>query len=382
MKINLTQEQTARFDEFVEKWTKIGLCTEPANRPAAEDAIQRAYIQAGLKPPRIVWTTSPMASALTRLIIIGIHTKEDRSVEQGVWQSVAQSVEQSAGQGIGRSVLENVDEIIRQRVQQNVWKRIRERVQLDAWMCILRIVDQSIQRGIWMRIWQIVERSVWQNINQHFILGARDPGYSEFVISHPAIYDFLRDACSLLAETEEIKPLLDLARQTNLCLFHKEICWVSERHTLLRMDQSHRLHSDHGPALAYPDGFGVWAWHGLRVPKEVIDLPVDVARIQAERNAEHRRIFLQQYGLGNYIRDTGAKKIKTDKWGVLYEIPAFNHGELPIRVVMVENSTPEPDGTRKLYTLAVPPECETPEQGLLAIHGLPMTARYRPVVEA
>ncbi len=40
MIIELTQEQKSRFMEFVDKWTKIGLSTEPANRPKAEDGVR------------------------------------------------------------------------------------------------------------------------------------------------------------------------------------------------------------------------------------------------------------------------------------------------------------------------------------------------------
>jgi hypothetical protein len=36
----LTDEQIARFPEFVERWTKIGLCTDPADRPRVEAAIR------------------------------------------------------------------------------------------------------------------------------------------------------------------------------------------------------------------------------------------------------------------------------------------------------------------------------------------------------
>lgn len=44
MKIeSLTPEQVARFPEFVERWTNIGLCTDPADRPAAERAIHETY---------------------------------------------------------------------------------------------------------------------------------------------------------------------------------------------------------------------------------------------------------------------------------------------------------------------------------------------------
>ena len=41
---SLTPEQEARFDEFVDKWTAIGLSTEPADRPRAEAAIERVQI--------------------------------------------------------------------------------------------------------------------------------------------------------------------------------------------------------------------------------------------------------------------------------------------------------------------------------------------------
>ncbi len=44
----LTQEQEARFPEFVDKWLKIGLCTEPANRVEAEKGINMAYEIAGI----------------------------------------------------------------------------------------------------------------------------------------------------------------------------------------------------------------------------------------------------------------------------------------------------------------------------------------------
>jgi hypothetical protein len=40
---SLTAAQEARFSEFVEKWTQIGLSTEPADRSRAEAAIRDMY---------------------------------------------------------------------------------------------------------------------------------------------------------------------------------------------------------------------------------------------------------------------------------------------------------------------------------------------------
>lgn len=47
----LTQAQKDKFPEYVDKWTKIGLSTEPMDFPAACAAMTDAYIMVGLKPP-------------------------------------------------------------------------------------------------------------------------------------------------------------------------------------------------------------------------------------------------------------------------------------------------------------------------------------------
>lgn len=52
----LTPAQETRLAEFCEKWTRIGLNTDPADRPRAEAGIRSAYRAAGLaEPERIVW---------------------------------------------------------------------------------------------------------------------------------------------------------------------------------------------------------------------------------------------------------------------------------------------------------------------------------------
>ena len=56
----LTPEQEAQLKVYAEKWRKIGLSTEPANRPEAERGVNLAYELAGLKPPKeIIWCQSP-----------------------------------------------------------------------------------------------------------------------------------------------------------------------------------------------------------------------------------------------------------------------------------------------------------------------------------
>lgn len=61
----LTPEQEAEMPLYVEKWTNIGLSTEPTNRKAAEKGAKLAYELAGLTPPKkITWFESPLAGAV------------------------------------------------------------------------------------------------------------------------------------------------------------------------------------------------------------------------------------------------------------------------------------------------------------------------------
>ena len=89
---SLTESQKSLFPKYIEKWTKIGLETNPANRELAKEGIIEAYAQAGLPAPRIVWCSSPLAMGLTRATIYELGKKSAASVGDSVWASVLASV--------------------------------------------------------------------------------------------------------------------------------------------------------------------------------------------------------------------------------------------------------------------------------------------------
>jgi hypothetical protein len=147
---------------------------------------------------------------------------------------------------------------------------------------------------------------------------------------------------------------------------HRDFVIVSERPTVIHRElvdanrprgfRSHRLHCDSGPAIAFQDGWGVWAWHGVRVDRRIIEAPwtITVPAIQQEANAEVRRIMLERFGLTRYLLDSGAAKIAEDEFGELYRTEI--QGDEPLVMVKVMNSTSEPDGSHKPYFLRVHPD--------------------------
>jgi hypothetical protein len=126
-------------------------------------------------------------------------------------------------------------------------------------------------------------------------------------------------------------------------------CVVSDRPSEIHLDSRERLHRADSPAIRYRDGFAVYAWSGRRVERSVILDAVTVERIEAERNAEVRRILVERYGAQRYVRDAGATEVAVDEWGVLYR--KDQEGDEPIYVVKVVCAT-----TGNEYYLGVDPE--------------------------
>lgn len=158
---------------------------------------------------------------------------------------------------------------------------------------------------------------------------------------------------------------------------HSDFVLVCERPAAIHRDLarpgvdrgwgSHRLHNDAGPAVHWADGWGVYAVHGVRIPfkqRHIVDAPqtITAAEIEAERNAEIRRVMIDRYGPARYVADSGSI--------VVHELPA-DHAmqglrtarllrkevpdDEPLIYVDLLNSTPEPDGTVKRYMLRVDP---------------------------
>lgn len=138
----------------------------------------------------------------------------------------------------------------------------------------------------------------------------------------------------------------------------------------LARDEQGRLHHPTGPVVAYPDGWAVWAWHGVRVPRQVIQRPdtITVEQIHATPNLEVRWVLLERYGLDRYLRDADASLVQVDGYGTLWrcELP----GDEPLVLVEVVNATPEPDGTHATYLLRVPPDMRTAKEAVAWTFGM------------
>jgi hypothetical protein len=165
---------------------------------------------------------------------------------------------------------------------------------------------------------------------------------------------------------------------------HEQFCIVADRPEVLLVDEQNRPHCTTGPFCRWRDGSSLYAVHGVRVPWWVIECRDELTpvRIEAEGNAEVRRVMIDLYGQERYIRDSGAKLIHESGEGNdrrrlwRKELP----GDEPLVMVELVNSTPEPDGSRKTYFLRVPPDQADADAAVAWTFGMSKDD-YSPAVE-
>lgn len=313
------------------------LSTEPANRPEAERGIRLAYQCAGLRPPkRIVWCGSPLNQGLRLSIPV-------RDKRMSVWDRFSASV--------------------RAGFCHNVWPGVRS--VLDS---VLDSVSFSVMASLGAGVWHSVWHSVGRSIND---------GCGNYDAARLGVYDYFSEVLGLREQTAKLAGLWLQAEHAGWWLPHRDICWVSERHNILRRDERGRLHCMDGPAVAYPDGRAIYAVHGVEVPAHVIEQRDQITpkAIHKEHNVEVRRVMLEFYGFNRYLHDTQA--IHSDRYGDLYEIDMRGW---VMNVVCVRDSTPEADGQHKVHWLRGDPRARTAHEAVASTFGMRRTD-YKPIIE-
>jgi len=103
---------------------------------------------------------------------------------------------------------------------------------------------------------------------------------------------------------------------------YENIVVASEKPLSIRWDDQRRLHCEDGPAVAYSDGYGLFAWHGTRLPaKWVLEREtIDPSEILREQNVETRAAAAACVGWPRMLSALDYKVIDSD--------PDPSHGEL------------------------------------------------------
>lgn len=204
------------------------------------------------------------------------------SVWDGIWHSVWESTEDCILQGIGngirnavqmqdRSAVDNalraaLQDCIGDSVKASVWDGVME----NAWASIRSGADGKARVSAWKNLWEVLQKPIWENIATPIgecvkACAGGNPqasGYGQHDAYWLSFYAYFREVEGMAEETEQLTGLLDLAKSAGWFTPHAKVCWISERPSKLSLNDKGKLHASDGPAVAYPDGWGIYATDG------------------------------------------------------------------------------------------------------------------------
>nr|BFE66437.1 hypothetical protein GCM10020063_109630 [Dactylosporangium thailandense] len=438
--LTTAESRAAALGAVSAKWLAAGLSTQPADRQAAEEAVRLAYRSAGLPAPRhIVWFASPLAGARAAALLTGRRglpgtpaDPADNAIEAELRAQGCPPVHGSAGASVRAAVRTNPWAAARAEAHDllgpdgwaglwsacgaDVWRLINDRVAtplrthlrgelpVHARAVLLDAVGGQHDAG-WLAAFDasaapatpapaaavpaVVEPSfsvgpvgaaAWAATRAATPEEPEEPVFSAGPVGAVWATTGTGTAEAALHTVQRLAGLAGVARSAGWWWPYANVAILTDRPDAVHRDNIGRLHAADAPALHYTDGYALHAWRGMPIPSDLVDRlgRLTYRQIAGERNAELRRVMLEHFGYERYLREAGAHRVSQDETGILWRLN-FSDDE-PLVMVEVVNSTPEPDGTSRVYWLRVPPTTRTAREGVAWTFGL-TEAEYRPLIQ-
>ena len=353
---SLTPEQKALFPVYTRKWIEIGLSTKPADRPRAEKAIAGLYRLAKLKEPRVIWLPCPISAAMSAVCYAAliqhrfVSRDEKLAVGSAVESAVRSAVYSAVDSAVGSAVYSAVESAVRSAVESAVDSAVGSAVRSAVRSAVYSAVGSAVVSAGY----SFFGGSIWNS------------GYSSWA-------DYFNEVCSIAID----RNFLEMTESAGFYWTLDDVCFVSDRPAQIHRDQAGRLHCETAPAISYSGtGWGLYCWHGYTIPPSHHWVITDKAKlspdaIDAELNAELRRIMLEIYGFERYFAERKSKVLAkdVDGNGNPRRLISAKVGDETIRVVEVVNGSLEPDGTRRKFILGAMPG-KTPHEAIAASYGV------------
>lgn len=309
-------------------WQSIGRSTRPVNRDEAEAAVRMVYAQAGMPQPRtMVWVPSPAVGYfLDRWMRTGSMEKPSTrggSEMDGLspWTRLTQARIDQWMDCLSPSIHAEIELSAASGLRRSMMNALMTRNGLTYFQPPFQwtIADvAAVTRGRWKRF-DTVRMLCWDQSVLTVVGG-------EFALSSV----LLRSGCGSMdaagislhaclkylgADTSRLEGIMEVAETCGWWWPYDDMVIISDRPTVMELDDNLELHNQTGPALSYPDGWSVYALNGVRVPQWLVETPaeqIDAHELFRTENAEVRREIVRKVGIERVCRDLGAKVVDRD----------------------------------------------------------------------
>ncbi|WP_242056931.1 MULTISPECIES: DUF6745 domain-containing protein [Oscillatoriales] len=322
-----TPEQEALIPVYKEKWDAILLSTERIDRQKAQDAIKSAYGSIGKNEVDILFYDSPYAAAIDinkqGEIKLGkpIRGKLDSQLAIKLWRQVESQLEM--------------------RLKEQLWDRQRSMLASRLEISLRRQMSRQLQDNLWVNFPKAFIRKIgtsWAKEIEFYItvLGCQHNFQKEWELFQLLV----KNAFWILA--------------------YENVCFVCDRPTKINFDARQRLHAEGEPALEFADGYSLYAYHGVNLPRKYGYLHPKKWRSQwllQETNAELRRVLIQAIGYERICQE-----LQTTELDLFREYTLLKIDDADVEPIHLLKMTCPSTG--QIHALRVPPNLTSAREAI------------------
>lgn len=281
----MSDEQWAELARYREEWYRIGSATGATDRALAQETITTMYAAIGQMSPHFLWVQSP-ATAWLEILLFS-------------WRG-------SLGESLGELLRGSLRGSLRESLEESLGGSLRESLRGSLWELLRGSLRESLRELLRESLRELLRGSLGGSL--------RESLWGYFAGQHEGYWIAFYQWGSRIGVrydkqlARRLEWWATLARSNGWWWPFQNVCIVADRPTITNVDPQYRLHCEDGPAMAFADGYRFWAWHGVRVPQNVIENPetLTVAQIHAEQNAERRRVMIERWGWERYLAAVNA----------------------------------------------------------------------------
>lgn len=321
--IKLTPEQEVLLLDYRKKWLKLRFSTGPTNFDKIEESINLAYSAFGKQNPKVIFCESPY-QAIQKL---------DELKNQPIiplmslgWQLKSQLPR--AGQiGVKR----------RERV-------VHPEGSLGAQMRLALIRQLGNQMA------DAITTSAWF-------------GYTSW-------FDFCISVLNYPCDLQVWEALRLVVRYCGFIFPFETVCLVIDRPKTFSIDLLERFHAGCKPAVTYADGFGLYFYHGIGLPEEYGQLPIQEWRAQwisQEPDPKIRRALLHGISYEKIAEDLQVTEIDSLNEYSLSRIENNEDVPVPLPLLLLRRTNSD---TGRIQVIEAPLHSKTVSEAII------WTSRY------
>lgn len=327
---HITDEQRGALKKHADLWIGRAFRTEPINPEAIIPAIKALYAAADLKEPTVVVVSSPLVATLSgTFAAAALHWLRE---DAGIGDTPTAEVIKAAATQACRQVADSHTDLVLQAVE----LATRHAVNVEVPNKVDTLAPFMVSC---LKNWS----SMYQGGNL----------WSPWVAYLSSYYRVLGLD---LPEFEKFRPYEECAIEGGFRMLHEDFCIVSDFPEVIRIDEDNLPHCDDGPSHRWRDGWSIWSIHGVQVDEQIVMRPETqtIQQIESEDNQEVKRVRIERFGWGRYLRESGAKQLhqlhndRDNQEEILYEL---KDGQK--RFVCIDPST------GRKYALGVPRDINT-----------------------